>query len=103
MPVTYYGIGGERYEQIEEAWTAYFNELYDDIGQMTSEEYHDKYLIFVSGILSGMNIFSTRYTIMHKENGVPDGTAIKRALVSLTNDAVATAQEEYKQSGRAKR
>ncbi len=102
MPVTYYGIGGAKYQYIEEAWTDYFNELYGDINQMTSEEYHDKYLVFVSGILSGMNIFSTRFSILHKDQGLPDGQSIQRAILSLTNEAIQTAAEEYRQAGRGK-
>lgn len=102
MGVTYYGIGGAKYEGIDEAWTDYFNELYGDIDQMSSEEYHDRYLIFVSGILSGLNIMSTRYNIMHRDQGLPDGTSIKRAMITTTNDAVEKAAEEYRKAGRGK-
>lgn len=102
MSITYYGVGGTKYQTIEEAWTDYFNELYGDISQMSSEEYHDKYLIFVSGILSGMNIVSTRFNVLHKDQGLPDGTSIKRAMMTLANEAIQTAAEEYRQAGRGR-
>lgn len=101
MPVQYYGLGGSSYETIEEAWTDYFNELYD-FESMPAEEYHDKYLLFVSGILSGMNIVSTRYNVMHRDQGVANGTAIRRAMLSLTNESMTVAAEEYRAAGRGK-
>lgn len=102
MGLQYYGLGGSSYETIEEAWTDYFNELYD-FDSMPAEEYHDKYLLFVSGILSGMNIISTRFNIMHNDQGLPDGIAIKRAMMSLTNESMNIAAEEYRGAGRGKR
>ena len=88
MSVTYYGISGKKYETIEHAWEEYFEELYGDFDHMPAEEYHDKFLIFVSGILSAMNIVATRYHILHHEQDVPDGTAIlsdMKRLVSQTS------------------
>jgi len=101
MSVTYYGVGGKKYETIEHAWEEYFEELYGDFDHMPAEEYHDKFLIFVSGILSGMNIVSTRYHILHDEQGVPDGTAIKRAIMTLVNESLERAAHEYKLTARA--
>jgi hypothetical protein len=100
MPVTYYGVRGKSYESIEEAWTDYFNELYGDIDAMTSEEYHDKFLLFASGILSGLNIAMTRFQFLHEQRGVPDGVAIQRAIMTLGNEAMTIAAEEYRRAGR---
>jgi len=102
MSVTFYGIGGANYESIEEAWTSYFENLYGSIDVMSSQEYHSKYLDFVSGILCGMNIVYTRFDFLNRQQGVPDGTAIQRAMLTLTNEAMEIAAEEYQQSRRKK-
>ena len=99
MPVTYYGVKGASYEQVEEAWTDYFNELYADFGSMPAEEYHDKYLLFVSGILSGMNILSSRYQSLCQAGVTPD-KALMRSMQFVLDESLRIAMEEYKQSGR---
>lgn len=103
MSVSYYGISGKKYESIEEAWTEYFDELYGSFDQMPAEEYHDKYLIFVSGVLSAMNIVSTRFNFLHREQGVPDGTAIQRSIMTLVNESLELAAQEYVLTGRGKK
>lgn len=95
MPVTFYGPRGISFHSIEEAWTVYFDELYKDAGLLSADEYHDRYLLFVSGILAGLNVVSSRFNRLHKDEGRPDGTAIKQAMLSVTKDAMDIAHEEY--------
>jgi hypothetical protein len=100
MTVKYYGIGGKSYDAIEDAWNDYFESIYGKVEQMPAHEYHDKYLLFTSGILAGLNIFATRYEFLNNKGGVEPLPAVKRALITLTNDALKTAKTEYQKSGR---
>ena len=44
MKMTFAGIGGKQYKDFDDAWAAYYNELYGE-EVMDAKRYHELYLL----------------------------------------------------------
>jgi hypothetical protein len=97
IAMTFAGIDGKQYENFDEAWASFYQELYGE-EVMGSQRYHELYFIFLSGAISSLNIQGTKMKKRQAQNmGATEAAA--RGMMETLNEAMRQGIEEYKQSG----
>ena len=91
--VTYYGIKGQTYENIQQAWDHFHEIMFADT-PVDSDMYHKMRKAFLSGCLSSLNVMSTRYNKLGQQgHGLQD--ALQAAVTTTMKEILKDYREEY--------
>lgn len=96
MKLTFAGIGGKQYQDFDDAWMSYYQELYGS-EVMDSKRYHELYLVFLAGAISCLNLQATKLN-KRKDEGMNFAEAAGRTMTEVLNEAMKKGVEEYRDS-----
>lgn len=89
-----FAVGGQHYNNFDEAWDAYYTYLHGD-GIVDSETYHDEKKAFLSGAISAINVLSVRINNLASEK-ISCQQQVGTAIMSTLNEAMELASESFK-------
>ena len=96
IKISMLGIEGKRYKNLEEAWTAFYQDRYGS-DCMDSKKYHELYLTFLSGSISSLNVQGTKFQ-EHADKGTNFANAVAQTMMEILNEALKQGVEEFRNS-----